>query len=388
MSRIREVLRVGDQRIAVGSALLVVATAVGGAALLTGGGDRSVEVGGGLVSNPATGASVTLPDGWQDLPRVERPTPSEILVVGTAPRPEGEPIEACGTSNAVPTTRSGYLTLYEYDAHGPYPSPAGDMEYPYDMIPPRPPDFSLEYGWGGGDCSSGVQPILSDAHGPDPPPSVVEPIDPTSTTTIDPTTTTAPTTTTLPPPANHLRELVFTESERVFVARIVTIDDPSNELLTQAYTILNSLRLEVPSVTTTTVYVGPPTEDTARQQILDAMHAAFGAITPVPFADSIEGGHPLATEEQKRAAAEIAKNADPITRGAYEAAQERAIVVRINWLEWESPTRARLNFDLLAHGEQITANTTGYAVYENDHWRMGRATWCEIAARGGVHCPT
>lgn len=389
MSRIRELLRRSDQRVALGTALVLVLGAGIGAVALSGGDDRSVEIGSGLVSNPAAGTSLTLPDGWQELPRVDRQRPPEVLVVGTAPRPTGEPIEACGGSNAVPDARSGYLTLYEYDAHGPFPSPTEETVYPYEAFQPRPASFSDMSGWVN-ECNSLRQfvPVIVTVP---PSPTTTEPVDPTSTTIPDATTTsTIPVS--LPPvpsPAvNHLRELAFTDGGRAFLARIVTVDDETGELLAQAYEILNSLRVDVPAVTTTTVYNGPGNEQTARQEIVDAMQAAFGTPSPVPFADSIEGGHPLATEAQKQAAAEIAKHADPVTRGAYQASQEGAIVVRINWIEWDSPTHATLNFDLLAHDQPITANTTGYAVYENGHWRMGRATWCEIAARGGVQCPS
>lgn len=396
MSRIRETLRASDRRVALGAALVVVAGTVIGAVALSGGGDRSVEIGSGLVSNPAVGTSMTLPDGWQELPRIDRPAPPEVLVVGTTTRPSGEPIEACGSSNAVPSARSGYLTLYEYDSHGPFPSPSGEMEYPYEMFRPRPPSFYGQYGFGF-DCDADGQPwypgmedvIVTETSVPPP----VDPIDPTSTTLPDattstlPTTTLPPTTTTAPPPVNHLRELAFTDHDRAFVARIVTVDDATNDLLSQAYEILDSLRVDVPAVTTTTVYNGPGTQESARQEILDAFRAAFGIVTPVPFADSVEGGHPLATEEQKREAKEIASHADDLSRKAVEASGRGGLDIRINWIEWDSPTRATVNFDLLVDGQPGTANTTGYAVYESGHWRLGRVTYCELVGRGGVQCP-
>ena len=384
----------GRRRVAAGlTGAFVILAGAGAAVMLAAGGESTVDVAsGGLVSNQTAGVSATLPEGWQELPRVDRPLPPEVMVVGTAARPGGEPIEACGASNAVPATRSGYLTIYEYAPHGPFPSPTGDAEYPFPMFQPPPPDFGAGYDWGA-ECDAAGNPLPVSA--PVPPvsaPQVTDLTQVTAPTVTDPegTTTLPPTTlppTTLPPAANFLREVAFTDAGRAFAARIVTVQDPSGELLAQAYAILNSLQIDTPSVTTTTLYHGPDDQDAARQEIIDAIDAAFGTPSPVPFADSVEGGHPLATEEQKQAAAEIAKNADPITRGAYEASQAGAIVVQINWIDWDSPTHATLNFDLLAHGAPITATTTGDAVFEHGHWRMGRATWCEIAGRGGVRCP-
>jgi hypothetical protein len=282
--------------------------------------------------------------------------------------------------------------VYEYPAHGPFPSPSGGWEYPYDMfLQPRPTDFGSNYGTSN-ECDATGRPIdlpiLPD--GSSAPLRAVDPtqpIDPTVTTGVEPTTSTvAPTT--LPPPVNHLREYAFAEADRAFLVRIVTVDDAGDDLLTQAFEIVNSLHVELPSVTTTTVDVGPPDKESARQEILDAFRAAFGASSPVAFADSVEGGHPLATEEQKKEAKEIAGNADELSRKAVEASERGGLDIRINWIEWDSPTRATVNFDLLVDGQPGTANTTGYAVVEDGHWRMGRGTYCEITARGGVQCPT
>jgi hypothetical protein len=107
----------------------------------------------------------------------------------------------------------------------------------------------------------------------------------------------------------------------------------------------------------------------------------------VPSAVSVEGGHPFADPEDAAAAAATARTSDTLTRKSYAASQQHKLVARINWIVFDSPIYARLEFDVLNDGELATATTTGYAVFEDGNWRIGRGTYCEIAARGGVQCP-
>jgi hypothetical protein len=88
--------------------------------------------------------------------------------------------------------------------------------------------------------------------------------------------------------------------------------------------------------------------------------------------ESVEGGFPITLPERATAS----------TLPGAEVAGH--IEVRINVVEFDSPTHALVNFDLFANGQQITATTNGSAVFEGGHWRMGRATWCDISGRNGV----
>jgi hypothetical protein len=151
--------------------------------------------------------------------------------------------------------------------------------------------------------------------------------------------------------------------------------------------VLNSVVVvaaEVPTTTTVPVVPGFD-EEAAKQQIIDAIVAANGGASSVSLNDSVEGGHPFA---DPAAAEDAAAKAEAQNDPSYTAAKEDRISARINWVVFESATYARVNFDLMADGQQITVTTTGYAVFEGANWRIGRATFCEIVVRGGyLECP-
>jgi hypothetical protein len=93
--------------------------------------------------HPDAGVAVTLPAGWSDLPVARTSDPNEILVVGTAPRPPGEPINVCDTS-----TGSVYLSVYEYAPNNPFlfPNvaslPSSQATLTQASFQPRPAQFS------------------------------------------------------------------------------------------------------------------------------------------------------------------------------------------------------------------------------------------------------
>jgi hypothetical protein len=397
--------------------LTALATAVvascGGVLALAGGDDSPrIEVGSETPTavNEGAGVSVELPPGWRDLPRVEGTAPTEVLVVGTADRPQADPITACG-GDGVPQTRSAYVSLYEYLPGDPLTTPGGEGTYGSPIFGPRPADFAIVDTPMAGDCQgrspNTSAPVVNPSPSLDTTPTTVVPGGPPQT---DPTTTTEPSTTipdtTLPPtsptsstpdpsapstttPAldNHFREFAFMDGNRTFVARAVSIDDPSEVLLAEAFRVLNSLVVQPGSVvvieptlpTTTLPPAGEPPADKpgAERQIHDAFTAAFGSPSPISIEDAVEGGFPLSLPDRATAST---------TPGAEVAGH---IVVQINWIVFNSPTRATVNFDLLVDGQTITINTTGYAVYEGSNWRLGRATWCEVTQRGGaVLCPS
>jgi hypothetical protein len=365
-------------------AAVVVIAGVGVTAAVGGDGGPRVEIAAGAaVSSADASLSVELPEGWQQLPLVTRLQPAEVLVLGTAPRPVGEPIQACTFSDGTPTSRSAFVLIYEY-GDGDLPTLGGGTYSP-DAFQPRPPDFTTGAGRGyGGDCPNvPLQQIYDEfaattSTSPLPAPDDTAPV--TSTSVVLPEI-----------PAellvNHFREIPFTEQDRRFVARVVSIEDPDSELLEEGLGILNSLVVGAPSVATTTTTAIPGFDEAAaKQQIVDAINASMGTPTPTPSELSVEGGHPFADPAAAEAAAETAKNSDPLTRDSYEGSLEGKLAATINWIVFDSPTYARLNFDVFNDGQLATANTTGYAVFEDGFWRLGRGTFCEIAQRGGVAC--
>ena len=167
---------------------------------------------------------------------------------------------------------------------------------------------------------------------------------------------------------------------------MISVGDPSQQLLEQGIAVLNTLQLSLtgppPLSTTTTTTLphptgpGPNDPAAARQAIQDALISAFDDTGPVPQADSVQGGFPLSVTQQQAGRA-----ANPGDVGQ--------IVIRINWLQFIDATHATLNFDLLVNGQAITATTTGNAVVENGQWRIARATYCAIVLRGGtIQCPS
>jgi hypothetical protein len=368
------------QSVVVACAVLFAAVATG---FLVASGDHGtrVETAAGMPSSGDAGLTVALPDGWRELPRVERADPTEVLVVGTADRPTGDPIQPCSGDNSVAVSRSAYVSIYEYRPGDTFASPARDFQYAPEMFQPRPTDIHSALTTGS-DCPAPV--IVPIEPSTNPPPA--------ADTTLTSSPVDSPNTSPIVPPialaSNHVRELAFSDGGRSFVARIVSVDDLSGELLAQGFTVLNSLGVKASEVTPSTGDHGPADEASAKQQIIDAIDASFGTPSPTPNAVSVEGGHPFTDPAEKQRAGDIAQHADPLTRQAYAAAQEHKIVARIDWIAFDSPTHARLNFDLLVDGQPITANTSGDAVFEDGYWRIARHTYCEIAARGGVQCPT
>ena len=381
----------------------VVAIASGSAIVVLGDGASDTRVAIATTptaTNEAAGLSMDLPAGWKDLPRADTAAPTERLVVGTTSRPESDPIQACHPDNGAPLG-SAYVTVYEYLPGDDLNNPSHDGIYAPEAFQPRPADFATAT-QSSGDCAaptSGAPPsetgapattVAGFAPAAGPPDSTTAP-ESTAPQSTAPGSTEPPTT---EPPAtdNHFREIPFVDADRMFVARVVSTGDPSRKLLDEGIGVLNTLRVqqaETPTTTATTTVPdvsttrppagpGPSDEAAARQAIQDAMTAAYGGASPVPIDESVEGGHPFTASE--RATAATAPGAEPAVEGK--------IVVRINWLVFVSPTRATVNFDLLVDGAPITATTTGYAVFEGGRWRMGRETFCEITARGGViTCP-
>ncbi|MEX1145291.1 MAG: hypothetical protein WEE69_08310 [Acidimicrobiia bacterium] len=371
-------------------AAVVVLAGVGVSAAFGGDDGRRVEIAAGSqASNADAAVTVELLDGWQQLPLVERAmSPGEVLVVGTAERPAGEPMQACAIDEHTPSTRSAYVTLYEYRP-GDALNMVGDLgTYSPESFQIRPDDFTNANMPASGDCPNVPLETLFAAQ---------TPLTSATTTPDSVPDNTAPTTSTsltLPPitgpdaaPVNHFRQITFTDGDRMFLARIISVQDPSEELLAQGFAVLNSLVINAVEAPTTTTMAPGFDEEAAEQQIVDAINASMGTPSPTPSELSVEGGHPFADPVAAEAAAEKAKSSDPLTRSSYEGSLEGKLVAHINWIEFDSPTYARLNFDVFNDGELATANTTGYAVFEDGFWRIGRGTFCEIAARGGVNCP-
>ena len=321
------------------------------------------------------GASLTLSSGWQQLPllssgiepitRDSSVVPPEVVVVGTSNRPAA-PIVPC---NPV-STSAAYLVI-RAGAIGAIPPGASPV-----TAPPRPDQFTLTNG-ASTDC--GAVTTASPSTGASTPTTTIPGAAPSATSTTTTSTSTA-TTTTAVETQYHARIYTFSDAGYEVLGEVVAVGDPSESLLQQGVTILNSLRLTAaPTGTTTTLPSqgpGPNDPAAARQAIQDAFNSAFDNIGPVPQADSVEGGFPLSGASQQ-----AGRNANPADIGA--------IVVRINSLVFLDPTQADLNFDLLVNNQPITANTTGTAIVDGGIWRVGRSTYCDIVNRGGtITCPS
>jgi hypothetical protein len=336
--------------------IAVVVVGVGVTALLTGGGGATNRVTIGTTPpghNPAAGVRVTLPSGWMDLARAVTNDPQEILVLGTAARPTDDPIRAC--QGEVLPSGSVYVSLYEYLPGQPLNLPGNDGTILPAVFGPRGADGSVTRFLGGSCADPSATPISG---------------------------STVPTTTPVAGGDNHFDYIAFQDTNRLFLARIISTGDPSGQLLRSGYDVLKTLHVDPPTVTsssspsstTSTSGTLPARPTDARQAIVDALRAAFGGGGPVAHADAIEGGDPNQPTTQQSAAA-----ANPTLVGT--------ITPRVNWLVLVDATHAQLNFDLLVNNQQVTVNTTGHAILENSHWKIARATYCEILHRGGTPCP-
>jgi hypothetical protein len=134
-----------------------------------------------------------------------------------------------------------------------------------------------------------------------------------------------------------------------------------------------SLATTAPAGSTTTS-ASIDTEAVARDQITEALLGAFGGGGSLSAEEAIAGGVPLDAD-----AKQAAKQRNAILVGA--------IVPRVNWIDFDSPTRAIVNFDLLKDGQLVTANTTGEATFVDGYWRITSETFCTVARRASVKCP-
>ena len=319
-------------------------------------------------------ASLTTLSGWQQLPvltaGIEPITgdssvvPPEVVVVGTTERPSS-PIVACN-----PVSGSAAYVVVRAGAIGPIP--AGQSP---STAPPRPSQFTPTNG-ARVDC--GAVPSTSPSSAATTPTTPISGV--VSSTTSTTTSLPSPVTTTPAVESQyHARIYTFSDAGYAVLGEVVSVGDPTETLLHQGITILNTLRLAAGAPTTTTLPsngTGPKDPVAARQAIQDAFNSAFDNTGPVPQADSVEGGFPLSGASQQ-----TGRNANPADIGS--------IVVRINWLVFLDPTQADLNFDLLVNNQPITANTTGTAILQGGIWRVGRSTYCDIVNRGGtIACPS
>jgi hypothetical protein len=281
----------------------------------------------------AARASIALPSGWEELDLAMTTDPAQVLVVGTAPRPESDPIDACDAS--IPAG-SGFVSVYEYLASARLNSPDHQRVYDTTQFVSRPPDFADVAPAGTGSCTDGGQ---------------------------------------------HA-DFTFLDGGRFFVARVAATADPDGKRFQEAISVLSTLEIAVPpDVTSSTAQGVTPTtavtaeeEDVAREQVTDALRGAFGGGGPLTGDDAVVGGFPLGPV----AAKEAAKGNESFIG---------VIVPRLNWLVLDTPTHATVNFDLLIDAQVITANTTGEARLVDGHWRITGGTFCTIVRRGGVTCP-
>jgi hypothetical protein len=376
------------------AAALVVAVAVAsGIALIPGGGRegsvRTASGAGAVASNPSAGVSVRLPSGWRNLPRAKTTDPRELLVVGNAKRPTGDPIEGCLLGpNRTGASGSGsvYVSIYEYVPGQPLTKlstgvpPVGSGPYDASAIQPQPADFATVSAVGGAACNMGIRP----------PPGVIA--------------------ATTPPFVAYLSQFLFRVGGRVLLASIASSGDPltvlhddgrygapDNSLFTTGLRALNTLAVSatrgkastapkpratvvIPAVTTTTPTLprstGRPPRNPAeaRKAIQAAYVAAFGyQSTPQQVSDAVEGGFQLSPAMRAQG---------PDSRNTVLGPP-----VRITALRFVDQTHAAVNFALALYDVQTSPITPGMAVLVDGTWKVARATYCGFANREGYTCP-
>ena len=113
-------------------------------------------------------------------------------------------------------------------------------------------------------------------------------------------------------------------------------------------------------------------DDVAVAAIQHAFAEVFGSREPSEgFDDVLEDAANLAeAQEQLR------------TR----APQGLGAATHVVQVSFDAPDRARVRFVIVPRGLGVFA-FEGLAVRRGDRWMVSRDTWCQVAARGGVHCP-
>jgi len=232
------------QRIVAGAAAAVIVALAGGSWVVLGGSGsrRSIHAGGPserVVAAP--GASLTVPAGWEKLPRPDAlRDPAEILVVGTQARRPTGPILACAGENPPPAGSGVYVSIYEYaptdTINQDLPTIAHDGSIVrLSQATPRPSPFVMDavgfQSGFGADCPATQASAQTNSGG--------TPIPGTTGPTSVPAAT-APNGMVL---ANHFREFVFSDHGRIFDARVVAVGDPSKQLLADGIAVLNTLQL-------------------------------------------------------------------------------------------------------------------------------------------------
>ncbi|MEX2256003.1 MAG: hypothetical protein WEC34_11250, partial [Acidimicrobiia bacterium] len=186
---------------------------------------------------------------------------------------------------------------------------------------------------------------------------------------------------------NRYGEYPFVDGGRFFLASVVTTDDVSGSRFAEALVVLNTFSVPQPVSVTTLEPTDSPTstvpataeppdqQEVARQAISDALRGAFGGGGPYTSDEAIVGGMPIRGQ-----AAVEARDANEGYIGV--------IVPRVNSVTLHESTVASVNFDLLIDGHVITANTNGEAVFVDGMWKITSETFCTVARRGSVTCPT
>jgi len=352
-------------------ALVVIGGLLAGGIALAGGGAgpgrSSSVVAAPPVANVDAGIAVTLPAGWSKLPLATTGDPNQILVVGNVVRPASPSINVCDTVNG-----SAYLTVYEYAPNLPFNFPPGQGGMlTQRAFQTRPAAFTT---------AGLINSDMDCAAGPGGAPI-------------------SPATTSPSPLPDHFIYYAFEDANRLFFVKVSSRGDPSKQLLEQAIGVLNSLQVQpgdflppsatAPTTPTTVLPVGgstsPPTlpvatgpppagQAAARQQIQTALTFAIAGGSTAQVQGSVVGGYPLTVAARQQ----LAKQ-NPTFVGTLN--------VRINQLVFLDQTHAAVNFDLLLHGQSVTATTVGDVVYDNGKWRVTRATVCTVLDRGAIPCP-
>jgi hypothetical protein len=131
-------------------------------------------------------------------------------VIGNAARPVVDPVRVCNPGD-LPTLAPGtvLVSIYEYLPG----DPLNSLTHNETVLPrlgPRPVDFTTEPGTGG-ECTIDAAGRIVLSGGPG--------------------------------SRNHFREFDFTDNGRSFAVRVVSTDDPSQELLRDAFRVLNTLKV-------------------------------------------------------------------------------------------------------------------------------------------------
>jgi hypothetical protein len=320
--------------------VLVAGLMVGAGVLLTDGGGPSVRTT-HVAQSVATGGgvSVSLPDGWVDIPLNGAPTPL-VLAVGTAELAPGTQAADCVTGPEHATDAFVRVSIR-----------GEDSSIPND----RPDDFATAP-HSGGDWG------------------------------CVPSTSTSPTTWSASSPGGHGFGFRFAEGGRLLEARVVLGTNATANRLAEAFAVLNSL-VVTPITNVTLQTLLPPTVPTTGEPPSTVPTSADTKAITAAFETWIASKPPAfagadAVIEDWASIKETAKKA------GYLVGNPQCYTGHVDAITRVGEKDADVIFSFLCDGQPATpTHAQGRAVKINGVWMVSRDTVCETFAIGEARCP-